>query len=72
MTEKPVTKTTIAVLVAAFLLLFGALVWAATIEGEQDARRSCMENVPSPNPSSEFYDDQSLEFMSEIRKCLRG
>jgi hypothetical protein len=50
-------------------MVFGSI---ARNEYEDGYVRSCMESVPSPDPSSDDYDMQSLEFASEIRKCMRG
>lgn len=72
MTEKPVPKITIVVLAAIALALFAAGVSVATSDIESKQTRSCMDSVVTPDPEAIDYDTQSLKFMSEVRKCMRG
>ena len=55
------------------IVIVGALM-ASIISSEYEAHttQSCMDSVVTPDPQSKDYDNQALEFTSEIRKCLRG
>lgn len=72
MTEKPAPKIVVVLLVTIAIGLFAALVSVATSDIESRQTRSCMDSVVEPDPESEDYDYQSLVFMSEVRKCMRG
>lgn len=72
MTEKPAPKIVVVLLVTIAIGLFAALVSVATADIESRQTRSCMDSVVEPDPESEDYDYQSLVFMSEVRKCMRG
>lgn len=58
------------------LLLAAAIVvlgvgWASN-RYQHEVTRSCMDRVVTPDPKAIDYDNQSLEFAIEIRRCMRG
>jgi hypothetical protein len=67
-----VSNSTAVVILIAVVTLIGLLTYGAQHRVEQEERRSCMNSVVTPDPESTNYDDQALEFTSQIRKCLRG
>lgn len=72
MTESSNTDGTWLLWLIAILIV--AAVMAGIIGSEHKAQvtRSCMDTVQTPNPEATDYDQQSLEFSSDIRKCLRA
>jgi len=67
-----VSNSTAVVILIAVVTLIGLLTYGAQHLAEQEQQRSCMDAVVTPDPESIDYDNQALEFTSEIRKCLRG
>ena len=75
MTENPKTEGTSVLWVAAVgaaVLLIIVLLTTGDIKSEERYRRTCMDSVVTPDPEAIDYDTQSLEFMSDVRKCMRG
>lgn len=75
MTEKPRAEGTSVLWVAAVVavvLLVIVLLTTGDIKSDERYTRSCMDSVVTPDPEAIDYDTQSLEFMSEVRKCMRG
>lgn len=71
MTENPKNESMSWLWFVAIVALAVIFLLSVGIRGEE-AQRSCMDSVVTPDPQAIDYDNQSLEFSSEIRKCLRG
>ncbi len=72
MTENPEHDSTWGLWLIAIVVVVALMVDAANSQYEEHTTRSCMDNVVTPDPEASDYDQQSLDFTSEIRKCLRG
>jgi hypothetical protein len=64
------------IVIGAALIVFSVALGILLVHGldrdQESYQRSCMDAVRTPDPDSEFYDQQALEFTSDIRKCLRS
>ena len=58
-----------AAMAAVVLYAFNAI---GNIQQDNRYTQSCMANVHTPDPEASDYDDQAMEFSTEIRKCMRG
>jgi hypothetical protein len=65
-------RVTIGAALIVFGVAFGILIVHGVDRDTESYQRSCMDAVRTPDPDSEFYDQQAFEFTAEIRKCLRG
>lgn len=77
MTEiKKLRNKDMRIVIGAVLIVFGVAMAILVVHGvdrdQETYQRSCMDAVRTPDPTSEFYDQQALEFSVEIRKCLRA
>lgn len=71
-TTRFVSKSTawlLLLLVAAIVVL--GVGWASN-RYQHEVTRSCMDRVVTPDPEAIDYDNQSLEFAIEIRRCMRA
>jgi hypothetical protein len=66
------TRLIVGIALVVFSVALGIVLVHGLDRDAQSYQRSCMDAVRTPDPDSEFYDQQALEFTSEIRKCLRG
>lgn len=73
MTSEKVTTALMLLCVAGVVAVvcFG-LATIGNIQQEEAHMNSCMDKVVIPDPEATDYDDQALEFTSQIRKCMRG
>lgn len=75
MTENPKTEGTWILWPAAIVLVVVLIIGMLTVgdvKSDERYRRTCMDSVVTPDPEAIDYDTQSLEFMSDVRKCMRG
>jgi hypothetical protein len=67
-----VSNSTAVVILIAVVALIGLLTYGAQDRAEKEERRGCMEALATPDPESIDYDNQALEFTSQVRNCMRG
>lgn len=72
MTESSNTDGTWLLWIIAILIVSAVMAAILNSEYEAQVTHSCMDAVQTPNPEATDYDRQSLEFSSDIRKCLRA
>jgi hypothetical protein len=71
MTSKEGVAVWLCIIAIAVVVIYG-LKTIGNIQREETQMNSCMDSVVIPDPESIDYDNQALEFTSQIRKCMRG